>query len=173
MYQRPKWECGRERQLSLVSLFCLTGLTSSDFHFELLNFTLVVSLAPGSSLPVSVPGTLRMPLYRLYKLSSEAAAVSTQPGCSPACAPLLRRCVLPRSIFSMVFSPLSIMQRRKRANWSQFQVCSLCPVSRCDASPVFSVLSALSVILPSKETRGWGHDQVGGCLLVPPKEKQA
>ena len=70
MYQRPKWESGRERQLSLVSLFCLTGLTSSDFHFELLNFTLVVSLAPDFSLPVSVPGTLRMPLSRLYKLSS-------------------------------------------------------------------------------------------------------
>lgn len=80
--------------------------------------------------------------------------------------------MLPRSIFSMVFSSLSIIQGRKRANWSHFQG-SLCPVSWCDVSAVFSVLSALSIILPSMETRGWEPDQVGGCLLVPPKDRQA
>lgn len=129
MYQRPKWECGRERQLSLVSLFCLTGLTSSDFHFELLNFTLVVSLAPGSSLPVSVPGTLRMPLYRLYKLSSEAAAVSTQPGCSPACAPLLRRCVLPEVSFQWFSHHSALCKEGKELTGlnSKSALCALCP----------------------------------------------
>lgn len=124
---------------------------------------------PSPVLAVSVLGTLLLSLPLLSNLSSGSSWGQCIARLLPCVCSFAKTVCIPRSTFSMVVSSLSNSQGRgiKRANWSQSKVGSPWLVPWRDVSAVLSVLSALSMILPSKETRGWEHKQVGEHPVSP------
>lgn len=81
---------------------------------------------------------------------------------------MLRRCVRPQKhLFNGGISAQQFPRKEKELTGLNPKSAHHLLVSWCDVSAILSVLSALSLTLPSTETQGWEHMQVGDCPVSP------